>query len=1194
MKLHTYFYFCLFLLFSTCTSPQNKNVLFELVDAGQSGISFVNKITESDSMNVLEFMNIYTGGGLAVGDVNNDSLPDLYFSGNMVSSRLYINKSTKDKIRFEDVTAEAGVATDQWISGVTMADVNQDGLLDIYACATGSDDPRKRQNRLFINQGAENNIPHFKESAAEYGLNDTTYTTQASFFDYDRDGDLDVFLIVNYAENFYGNTVSLPLRRSRHYDPNRTSKLYKNTLIESKNGLLPASKKFVDVSLEAGITSTGYNLGVAVSDVNNDGWPDIYVTNDFVSNDLLYINNRNGTFSNKTTDYLKHTSYAGMGVDIADFNNDGRTDIAVVDMIPEDNLRLKAMMNKTNYNRFMLELSNGYSPQFSRNTLQLNNGLNTSGKLSFSEIAPLSGIHHTDWSWSVLFADYDNDGLKDVFITNGFLRDMQDLDFIRYVEKPADQNTPRNNKGFLKLVHQLPSVKVPNYLYKNQGDLTFRNVTETWGTAQPSCSNGAVYADLDNDGDLDLVVSNVNEAPSVYNNLLASGKHAANYLKIHFAGPPGNKQGIGAKVEIKTGTKSQLYENYLSRGFQSSINAQIHAGLGAYPKADEITITWPDGKKQTLPNVKANTQFTADYTEATHPAAVDLQATENLLREANKTHNFFYKHQEDDYVDFFHHRLIPFKMSQNGPSLAVADIDNNGTDDFYIGGSVNYPGNIVVQEGNETFKSKSIEQTSKYEDMGSLFFDADSDSDVDLYIVSGGVEMGTESEYYQDRLYVNDGRGNFTRHTQALPQFYISGSCVNAADYDKDGDLDLFVGGRSVPGQYPLPASSKILRNDSPGKDKPRFSDVTMQVLPSLQGIGMVTASLWTDYNNDGWVDLMLAGEGMPVMFYENKQGKFNTKPILINHSRGYWNSIVTDDFDMDGDMDYVLGNMGLNSILKASEQEPARVYAKDFDINGSLDPILCYYVKGKNVPFHPRDEFVEQMNIMRALFTSYAKYASAGIHDIFSEQELKEAYTLTYENFTSSYLENKGKAEFALRPLPTEAQTAPIYGMMSGDFDGDGFSDLLAAGNSYAPHLAIGWYNASIGTMLKGNGDGNFSVLPTQESGFYIDKDAKAMAEIISSTGQPMVLVSSNADSTLLMEFTRPQVSVVALQPLDAWAEIIYTNGKKSRKEFQYGTGYLSQSTRHFNASGPIKSVTIYDYKGNFRIVPAGIVSAK
>jgi enediyne biosynthesis protein E4 len=1198
----TYFFLLILFLLSAC-DKKNNTALYELLDAKKSGIGFVNSIYETDSTNVLEFMNFYTGGGIAVGDVNNDSLPDLFFSGNMVSSRLYLNRSTKDHLAFEDVTEAAGVTTRQWITGVNMVDINQDGLLDIYACSSGSKNPGERENKLFINKGLENGIPRYQEAGREYHLNDTSYTTQAAFFDYDRDGDLDVFLIENKVEEFFGNKANLPQKKERKYDPLRSNKLMQNTQAERNKGEYTGTEKFIDVSEKAGVWDIGYNLGLAVSDVNGDGWPDIYIASDFLPNDVLYINNQDGTFTNRAGEYIRHTSYAGMGVDIADFNNDQRTDIAVVDMVPEDNQRQKAMMNKTNHDKFAMDLSNNYTPQYTRNTLQLNNGANASGKYAFSEIGAMAGMHHTDWSWSILFVDCDNDGWKDLFITNGFLRDMQDLDFVRDGMQASPVAIVDNKReSFLKLIQSLPPVKVPNYLFRNRQDFTFENATAAWGLNQPSVSNGAVYADLDNDGDLDLVVSNNNAAPFLYKNLLSTREKPNQHLKIRFEGPELNRDGIGARVEVKAGKQTQLYENFLTRGFQSSISSTMHIGLGQEAGVEELKVTWPDGRQQTLSQIKANTSLLLRHRDAQLPPATETAPSPTLFNEVSATHAIRFRHQDYYYNDFNLQRLIPFKLSQAGPALAVGDVDGNGTDDFYVGGGSDHPGTFFLQEKDCRFRPQPLSDPEMHEDAGALLLDADNDGDLDLYVTSGSVEKYTEEPfdytvgpYYRHRLYVNDGKGNFTKAEKTLPSFAMSGSCVTAADFDRDGDLDLFVGGRSLPGQYPLPASSKLLMNVSNGKDQPAFQDVTASQLPALEKIGLVTAALWTDYNNDGWTDLIVVGEGMPITLFENRQGKLQPGSAAIAHNAlGYWNSVVGSDFDGDGDQDYVIGNMGLNSVLKASPKEPVRVYARDFDHNGSMDQVLSYYLQGKEVPFHPRDEFIDQMFILRGRFPSYADFSRVTMGDIFKKEELDKAYVMKYENFQTSYLQNNGKAGFELKPLPKEAQISQIHGMLADDFDRDGIPDLLMAGNSYAPTPAIGWYDAGIGTLFKGKGDGAFEALDPQKTGLYVPGDVKAVAELITARNEPLVLVSNHADSLKAFNYRHTFSSFIPLRPTDAGAYLIYADGRKVKREFPYGSGYLSQSSRHLKVPNAVQSVTIYDFSGKERPVNPAQMAAK
>ncbi|QHT68170.1 VCBS repeat-containing protein [Rhodocytophaga rosea] len=1188
-KLYLHLIFICYCFFSGCTQEtEQKQVLFELLPSSYTGIQFKNNIVESDSLSILTFEYIYNGGGVAIGDINNDNLPDIYFTGNQQSGKLYLNKGD---MKFEDITQKAGVQTKLWSEGVAMVDINNDHLLDIYISTSSRNNAFPAHNLLFINKG---NLTFTEESAA-YGLADTGYNTQAAFFDYDHDHDLDVYLLSNAIEGFNRN-ITRPKKTKG--EGKSTDKLYRN----NGNGT------FTNVSAEAGILIEGYGLGIATGDLNKDGWTDVYTSNDFLSNDLIWINNGKGSFTNKISTMLKHQSYNGMGVDIADFNNDALPDIIGLDMLPETNKRQKLMFGSMNYDRFRLNLDMGYEPQYVRNTLQLNNGNNT-----FSEIGQLAGVHNTDWSWNALFADYDNDGWKDLLITNGYGKDITDQDYTVYSRAVSQFGTEQSIKmQLVEGLEQISEVKLPNYLYKNNGNLTFSDKSADWGMVHASISNGAAYSDLDNDGDLDLVVNNLNEEAFIYRN--ASEKLIKNnFLKIKLLGDSLNAYGIGAKILLKHQGKKQYYEHYLSRGYKSSMDPIIHFGMGNIHTVDSIEITWPDGKYELITNVPCNQRITLEYKNAgTEQETITVSNT--LFQEVSAKTGIQYKHQEKDFVDFSRQPLIPFKHSQNGPGLAVADIDGNGLEDFYVGGASGQPGTLFYQQPDGKFKSRILQQQTKYEEeMGVLFFDADGDTDQDLYVVSGGSEFPQQSRYYQDQLYINDGKGNFSKDSLALPDNTTSGSCVIAADYDKDGDLDLFVGGRVSPARYPLVPRSYVLENNQ-GK----FTDVTDKICSQLKEVGMVTSALWTDFDNDSQIDLVIAGEWMPVSFFKNVQGKLvlwnadegkvspqstvdspqknsSSENKSLNHpithslsaSSGWWNSIAAGDFDNDGDTDYVLGNLGLNSKFKATMQEPVSMYAKDFDSNGSLDPVLSYYIQGKNYPAHPRDDMIDQIIPMRGRFPRYADYASATIDQVFTSEELQGTYVLKAYQLQSSYAENLGNGKFRLKPLPMEAQFAPVFGILPGDFNGDGNLDLLLSGNSYASEILTGWYDASIGLYMEGDGKGNFKPVHVNKSGFMIEKDAKALVQLYTSKNQPLLIASNNNDS--LRVFSMSEVSLKQIIPVksnEIYADLLLQNGKKQRQELYYGAGYLAQSSRQLWVSKHVKQVKIVNISGESRIL--------
>ncbi|MEP7144718.1 MAG: VCBS repeat-containing protein, partial [Ferruginibacter sp.] len=1117
----------------------------------------------------------------AAGDVNNDGLPDLYFSGNQTSGRLYLNKGN---FKFEDITEKAGLLTNRWCTGVSMVDINGDGYLDIYVNVAGSANFGDMHNLLYINKGiSASGEVTFKEEAKEYGIAETRQTMNASFFDYDKDGDLDLFLITNPADEMVTGINTIHDRKINGESAG-TDILYRN------NGRSPAGNiTFTDVSREAGILVEGYSLGAAISDVNGDGWPDIYVSNDFLTNDILYINNGNGTFSDKTAACLKHTSFASMGNDIADFNNDGLPDIYTLDMLPEDNYRKKLIIPPASYDKFQLSLQKGYEPQYTRNALQLNNGNGT-----FSDISFMAGVSSTDWSWSALWADYDNDGDKDLLVTNGFYRDLGNLD---YINNQSRLNNPMGlqiakREEKLKAIKNLEKVPLQNYVFQNNNDLTLTKRSDDWGFTQKGFSNGACYADLDNDGALDIIINCFNEEARIYkNNSREINKNT--FLDITLKGKEPNVQGIGSKVWIYANGKMQFQELHPFRGYESSVQPMIHFGLGSGTSIDSLKITWQDGSEQTEYNVKSNSFLTLDIANAVRSAsgkpAKISQIAAQIFSEITATKGLDYQHAETEFNDFKVQPLLPHLFSKNGPGIAVGDVNGDGLEDFFIGGTAASGGAFFFQNKEGNFTKHPLPKNPSSDNMGVLLFDADNDNDLDLYIVGGGSESPANSDAYQDDFFENDGKGNYKKVANALPDTKASGSCVIACDYDHDGDLDLFVGGRVLPGSYPLPPGSYLLRNDgTPGKIK--FTDVTKELCPKLADIGMVTAALWTDYDNDGWNDLIIAGEFMPITFIKNEKGKSFDSPFIIDHSAGWWNSITAGDFDNDGDIDYVVGNLGLNSRHKASVKEPLCIYAKDYDKNGLIDPVMCYFVNGKNYIYPTRDEMIKQVNSMRGRFVSYRDYASVTFEESFLPAEIKDAYVVKSECFESSYLENMGNArlngkvgqgKFILKPLPAEAQFAPVFGMLTGDYNNDGNLDVLMAGNSYSTEASTGRYDALQGLLLAGDGKGNFATVKSAATGFNADNDVKGLARIETANGKAIILVANNNSDMRAYQTDAKEMVNIPVKNTDAYAIIQKKYGQSYKQEFYYGSSYLSQTSRKITVGKDVVHVTLVDYKG-------------
>ncbi len=1153
----------LILFLSGCQDKTPTNQVFELLSAEESGIDFVNLIEENDSFNMYAFMNIYTGGGLAVGDINNDGLEDIFFSGNRVSSKLYLNKGN---LNFEDITLPAGITTDRWCSGASMVDLNQDGWLDIYISVTGIGSDEQRSNLYFENQGDQT----FVEKAKEYGLNDPRQIMHTSFFDYDLDGDLDAYMIVNPVDYSMSN-VNTVRPRLTNGESESTDRLYRND-----------GTRFTDVSEEAGILVEGYSLGIATTDINGDNWPDIYVSNDFLTNDILYLNNQDGTFTNQIDSLLDHTSFAGMGNDVSDINNDGQPDIVVVDMLPEDNFRRQLIIPSSSYDKFQLTQRMNYLPQYTRNTLQLNNGDG-----SFSEVGQLAGMDKTDWSWSSLLADYDNDGDRDLFITNGFLRDVGNLDYISYQRKNASPfgKKEAQHQARLKAIQDLGAAKIQNYVFENQGDLKFSNRSTDWGIPEKTCSNGAAFADLDKDGDLEMIINNVNDRAFVYENKTGSFSNH-HFIKINLEGSSNNLNGIGSKITISTEDGIQYYQHNPYRGYASTVSGDIHFGLGENKVIKKIAIDWPDGKSEILENIPTDQTVTFQYKNAITNSKKTTTTTKHpLFTESILDLNF--QHQEKEFVDFKVQPLLPHKHSQNGPGIATGDVNGDGLADFYVGGAADFSGQLFLQKPDSKFEKSTQEFDTKYEDMGSLFFDADGDKDLDLLVVSGGSHVLGEHDLYQDRFYENDGQGNFTRNENAIPNITASGASVQAADFDKDGDLDLFIAGRILPGSYPMPARSFLLRNDSQN-GIPKFTDISKTVLPNEGVIGLVTQALWTDYDNDQWTDLLLVGEWMPITFIKNKKGHLDFEsPVIIPQSSGWWNSVIGGDFDKDGDTDYIAGNLGLNARYQASPEKPVCVYANDYDKNGRIDPVICQYIGEENYIVHPRDLLIQQINAVRSRFKTYQEYGAAPFDKAFTKKELAEATVLKSETFASSFIQNLGDGKFELTPLPLEIQIAPLYGMSVDDVNEDGNLDILLVGNSFATEVSTGRYDAFKGAILAGDGTGNFSVLSGKVTGFYVKMDAKGLVKLQTANSQNLYLVTNNNGPLQgFKKVTKKQVKSIPLTEEDTHIMIEYENGNIRKQEIYFGNSYLSQSENKIDFGPEITSIDVYNIHGKKRTI--------
>lgn len=1095
-----------FLLLLGCETKKPDETMFKMVSSDYSGLTFSNTITENETLNILDYEYLYNGGGVGIGDFNLDGLPDIIFSGNMVPSRIYLNLGN---LKFEDITSSSGIETDAWCTGVSIVDINNDGKPDIHISTAHNLSLGNTENYFFINETESKENVKFRNLASEMKLADLSYSMQAVWLDYDRDGDLDLFLANNSKEEYPKNNAFGQRKDGRGKS---TDKLYKNNGI-NENGV----PQFEDVSKEAGITIEGWSLGVAVMDINGDQYPDIYVANDFMSNDLLYVNNGNGTFTNKVSEYFKHQSHNSMGIDVADINNDGGLDFLVLDMFPEDNLRRKTMFSEIPFDRFNSSVKSGYQPQFVRNVLQVNT---PSG---FSDIGNFAGVSATDWSWAPLIADFDNDGLRDIYITNGYKKDITDMDFVDFNNSSnVFGSFEKKRTALVDQLKKMDGVKKSNFYFKNKGNNSFDNETATSGLKEPSYSNGAVYADLDLDGDLDILTNNIDDKVFLFENRGTNeNRENSSYLRLKFSP---NAESIGAKVWVYSKKGTQYAEFYPQRGYLSSVEPFLHFGLDNAAKIDSIRVIWPDNKttfsqdltiNQTIAPEKGNSLVTNTLTSKLDTA---------YLKEITSPLDVAYVHKENTFDDFKKWPLLFRGYSRPGPILQNGDINGDGLDDFFVGGTANKPANFYVQSVDGKFIQSPFQKSQEEiisENSAGCLFDADNDGDLDLYLANGSSEHYANPELYQDVLYLNDGNGSFKMETDALPKISFPTNTVVPIDFDKDGDQDLFVAGRMNPTKFPFSPRSYLLENN-----QGIFTDVTKEISPELQFPGMITDASVEDIDNDGWMDLILVGEWNPVQLFLNNRGRLalDVGDNGLKNTHGWWNCIKSGDFDGDGDVDFVAGNWGLNNPFQASYDKPISLYAKDYDNNGTIEPIITYFNGDKEYILQPRGTLMKQLPLIRKLTNSYQDYGKRTFGELFDKEEIdKNAIFKTYE-LASMYFENMGDGKFKRSALPAELQWAPIFDFIQFDINGHGLKGLLAVGNFMNNEVLTGHYDAGKGHALVMDKDtSNFVLLDSGKSGFDVSGEARSLLKVKSISNEQLIIVGLQNDTLRFYKKTVP-----------------------------------------------------------------------